>query len=178
MDLSSVGVDAVLYLSDVRDNWRIAQERARIPAALGTMRGLQRLPQGMIVEEPLPAEPVNLAPVDESDEEVEDVRSTLGLPPDEGELVPMRLDLGGPPVQTQTQTQPLIRRRTTKKQDREEMERRREARRTRILIKLGDLHLNKPLPPLPHEREARTRTQVPEVPPLPVAEVRDGMPFV
>ena len=183
IELAPLGVDWTLHLSDVRENWRVAQERARIPVALGTLRELQRLPLGMILEEPLPVEPANLSPVDESDEEVESVRSTLGLRPDEGELVPMRLDLGGgsPSPAHLAQGPPLIRRRTTRKQDREEMERRREARRTRILIKLGDLRLNKPLPPLPHEREAMKKAQkahIPEVPPLPVASVHNGMPFV
>ena len=87
--------------------------------------------------------------------------------------MPMRLDLGGPPPPPPAQ--PLLRRRTTKKQDREEIERRKEARRTRILVKLGDLRLNKPLPPLPHERKAMKRAQVPEVPPLPVVEVKNEM---
>lgn len=187
IELAPLGVDWVLYLSAVRENYHVAQERARIPAALGTMRGLHRFPLGIVIEEPLPTTPAPLSPLDESDEEAETVRSTLGLRPEDSELVPMRLDLGGAPPMP-------VRRRTTKKQDREEMERRREARRTRILIKLGDLRLNKPLPPLPHElteaqkaeraerrAEAQRRqqgSQSPDVPPLPVAHVMGGMAFV
>ena len=187
IDFQSLGMNWALTLEVVRENWRVAQERARIPPGLGTMRGLHRMPTGFIVEEPLQTEPAHLDPVDESDEEIDNIRSTLGLSPDDSELVPMRLDLGtGMPCMSpnmsqtrqsqQTLAGPPMRRRTTRKQDREEMERRREARRTRILIKLGDLRLNKPLPPLPHEREAmkrHERTKTPEVPAMP-ASIKGG----
>ena len=188
IDMSKLGMDYSLQLSTVRENYRIAQERCRIPASLSTKRDLQRLPPGLLLERPLPGDPAPLSPLPESDGseyEMEDVDDNKGLQHAQGntratgmELPEICLDLGPP-----TAAPPPIpmRRRTTKRQDREEMERRREARRTRILIKLGDLRLNKPLPPLPHEREAmkrQKRTPTPKVPPLPVASMVNGMPFV
>lgn len=182
IDLRKLGMEYTLYLSMVRENYHVAQERSRIPAFLGTSRGLQRIPSGLLVEDPLPINDLSLSPLAESEEdEAEAERSASSIR--DTVLPDIRLDIG-PPEMAAPSAPPPLRRRTTKK-DREEMERRREARRTRILIKLGDLRLNKPLPPLPHEREAmQSRRQPsgnslpPQVPPLPVAKVWGGMAFV
>ncbi|KAL9082276.1 MAG: hypothetical protein Q9159_006562 [Coniocarpon cinnabarinum] len=175
-----MGMHYTLHLTMVRENYHVAQERSRIPAYLGTNRGLHRIPSGLLIEEPFPRESQTLSPLSEFDEEsdedetIEDTESefdaamrtvTESLAPSGAgsgmELPDIRLDLGSPgPAHPKHLPKPSMpRRRSTKKLDRQELERRREARRTRILIKLGDLRLMKPLPPLPHERQAYEKKQ-------------------
>ena len=218
---AKLGMAYTLHLTMVRENYHVAQERSRIPAYLGTNRGLHRIPSGLLIENPFKGTTDSLSSLDESDEdfsdddsEVEEAMRRLheSLVPSAGgtigsgtlgstvtgsgmELPDIRLDLGSPgpsqtkapPIQAQPRPQ-IIKRASTKRKSRRELLRRQEARRTRILIALGDLRLNKPLPPLPHERhkfQERAMTSrpnkkddIPDVPPLPVALVKGGMAFV